>query len=84
MATEKVSLTLDSALLKEARGRAGRRGLSAYVDSALRRQLQRERIRKLLADLDTEFGPAQRDVIEKVRREWPIEKLRPRRKSRRG
>lgn len=84
MATEKVSLTLDRALLKEARGRVGRRGLSSYVDSALRRQLQHDRIRRLLAELDAEFGPAPAHLIRKARREWPDEKPRPRRESRRG
>ena len=47
MATEKVSLTLDEELVAEARERAGARGLSGYVNRALRHQLQRDRLAAL-------------------------------------
>jgi hypothetical protein len=71
MATEKVSLTLDRDLVRQARARGGRRGLSAFVDSALRLQLQHERLRALLDEMDAEHGPIPEDVLEAVRREWP-------------
>jgi len=39
MAMSKVSLSIEEDVLAEARERAGRRELSAYVSEALRRQL---------------------------------------------
>lgn len=71
MATEKVSLTLDRTVLKEARGRVGRRGLSSYVDAALRLKLQQDRLRALLADLEAAHGPVPERIRSEVRREWP-------------
>lgn len=71
MATAKVSLTLDEALLASARERAGRRGLSRYVNEALRLQLQHERLGDLLEELAHENGDMDPQVMDEVRREWP-------------
>ena len=71
MATEKVSLSLDEELLAGAREVVGIRGLSGYVNRALRRQLQRDRVAALLAEFDSEFGPVDPQLEEEVRREWP-------------
>lgn len=84
MATEKVSLTLDREVLKEARRRIGRRGLSSYVDSALRLKLQQERLRGLLTELEAEHGPIPPRVIAEVRREWVAKRNAPARAARRG
>ncbi|MGH2794838.1 MAG: CopG family transcriptional regulator [Actinomycetota bacterium] len=84
MATEKVSLTLDRGVLKEARGRVGRRGLSSYVDAALRHKLQQDRLRALLSELESEHGPVPKRIESEVRREWPADarsvKPKPRRR----
>jgi hypothetical protein len=71
MSTEKVSLTLDRDVLKEARGRVGRRGLSSYVDEALRLKLQHDRLRTLLSELEAAHGPISARIRSEVRREWP-------------
>ncbi len=71
MATAKTSLTLDKALLAAARELVGRRGLSRYVNRALRRQLQRDRLAGLLDELEQEAGPIEPQVMEEVRRLWP-------------
>jgi Arc/MetJ family transcription regulator len=71
MATEKVSLTLEEELLAEAREVVGARGLSTYVNRALRHQLQHDRLAGLLAELEREQGPIDPQVIEEVRRAWP-------------
>ena len=71
MRTEKVSLTLDGALLAEAREVVGSRKLSSYVNHALHLQLQHDRIASLLADLEEEKGPIERGVMEEVRKAWP-------------
>ncbi len=71
MATEKVSLTLDDVLLEAARKLVGRRGLSRYLNRALRHQLQRDRLVGLLDELEKEMGPIETQVMEEVRRAWP-------------
>lgn len=72
MRTEKVSLTLEKELLAEARGVVGARGLSTYLNRALRNQLQHDRLTALLAELEKEHGSIDPEVIEAVRQEWPI------------
>lgn len=71
MRTEKVSLTLEEELLSEAREVVGTRGLSSYVNRALRHQLQHDRLAGLLAELEQEKGPIEPEVMEEVRRAWP-------------
>lgn len=82
MPTEKLSLTLEQDVVAQAREKAGTRGLSAYVNEAVRKQLQHERIVAYLAELDEEFGPVPEAVMEEVRTEWPAtSELPPRRQS---
>jgi len=71
VASEKVSLTLDEDVLSSARNLVGRRGLSRYVNRAVRWQVQRDGIAALLEDLDKEFGPVDPKAMEEVRTEWP-------------
>jgi Arc/MetJ family transcription regulator len=71
MRTERVSLTLEKELLAEAREAVGARGLSSYVNRALRHQLQHDRLAGLLAELEQEKGPIEPSVTEEVRRAWP-------------
>ena len=71
MRTEKVSLTLDGEPLTEAREVVGARGLSSYVNQALRQRLQHDRLASLLAEMEQEHGPIDRRVLEEVRQEWP-------------
>lgn len=82
MPTEKVSLSLDPDLLQEARRAAGARGLSAFVNDALRVRVQHERVRRLLDEMDDEFGPVPDEVAEEVRKEWPELPGSPRRPRR--
>lgn len=67
MAGTKVSLSLDQELLAEARAAVGTRGLSRYVNRALRHQLQQDRLRRLLASLEAEHGPIDPATLEEVR-----------------
>lgn len=71
MPTEKVSLTLDQEVLAEARRVVGAGELSGYVNQAVERQLQRDRLRGLLDELAREHGPVDAATMEEVRREWP-------------
>ena len=70
MATSKVSLSIDEDVVAEARARAGRRELSSYVNDALRRQLQRDRLGELLAEMDAESGAVPDEVMEQARQPW--------------
>lgn len=70
MTVEKVSLSLDPDVVAEARELAGRGGLSALVNDALRVRLQHIRITRLLDAMDDEFGPVPDDVVEEVGRTW--------------
>jgi Arc/MetJ family transcription regulator len=70
MAVSKVSLSLDETVLAEARERAGRRELSSYVNDAVRRQLQRDRLGVLLAEMDAEAGPVPAALMEEARKTW--------------
>lgn len=70
MAVSKVSLSIDEDVLSEARDRAGRRELSSYVNDALRRQLQRDRLAELLTEMDAKSGPVPDDVMEQARQPW--------------
>ena len=68
MAVTKVSLTLDSDLVQEARERVGPRELSAYVNSALRQRLQHDRLAEFLTAADEEAGPVPEEGVEEARR----------------
>lgn len=78
VAVSKVSLSIDEDVLVEARSRAGRRELSSYVNDALRRQLQRDRLAELLAEMEADSGPIPDDVMEQARQPWrsPVAKRR--------
>ena len=75
MAVSKVSLSIDEEVLDEARARAGHRELSAYVNDALSRQLQHDRLGEFLAEMETESGPIPPEMLEEARELWrgPIE-----------
>ena len=77
MTTEKVSLTLDEDLVERARAAVGTRSLSGYVNEALRRQLQRDRLVAFLEASDRRVGPVGAEVMEEVRRSWPERAARP-------
>ncbi len=70
MAVTKVSLSLDTDLVEQARKIAGARALSSLVNDALRVRIQHARLRGLLADMDREFGAIPRAEHERARRTW--------------
>ena len=80
MSIAKVSLSLDDDLVAAARSRVGGRGLSGYVNEALRRRLQRDRLVELLGQMEAAAGPVDPGILEEVRRTWPAldEARRPR------
>ena len=70
MAVDKVSLSIEEDVLAEARTRAGRRELSAYVNEALIRQLQHDRLGELLDEMEKESGPIPSELLEEARALW--------------
>lgn len=71
MPVEKVSMSLDAEVLAQARERVGGRGVSAYVNAAVRRQLRRDALAEVLAEMREANGPVSDHTMEEVRRLWP-------------
>lgn len=68
---EKVSVSLDADVLAQARERVGGRGVSAYVNEAVRRQLRSDALAEVLAAMRETNGPVGDEAMEEVRRLWP-------------
>jgi Arc/MetJ family transcription regulator len=81
MSTEKVSLTLDDNLVQQARATVGTKSLSGYVNEALRRQLQRDRLIAFLDAADAQSGPISDELMEEVRHSWPERAARRKRSA---
>ena len=71
MAVTKVSMSLDADVLAQTRDRVGGRGVSAYVNEAVRRQLRRDALADLLVEMQAANGPVDDRLLEEVRRRWP-------------
>jgi hypothetical protein len=71
VAMKKVSVTLDADLVAEIKTEVGERGFSRYLNEALIRRRQRDRLEQLERDLTEEFGPIPDEVRDQVRKEWP-------------
>lgn len=72
MSTAKISTTLDEQRVAEAKARVGERGFSRYLDEALARQLQHDRLADLESDLAARFGAIPPQVQREIdAQEWP-------------
>jgi len=72
MSTTKVSTTLTEELVVEAKTRVGERGFSRYLDAALARQLQFDRLGDLEVELEREFGLIPQEARRRIdEMEWP-------------
>jgi hypothetical protein len=63
MGMTKLSVTVEEDLVDELRDRAGDRGISAFVNQAVRHELQLARLGELLADLENELGPPDETML---------------------
>jgi Arc/MetJ family transcription regulator len=73
MKMKKVSVTIEDDLEAGVRERVGAREFSAYVNAALRRTLQADRLSELLRELEVEHGPIPAEVVAEVGAEsWPL------------
>ena len=69
--TAKVSVSLPADLTSDVRRRVGSRGFSAYVAGAVRRQLERDNLDALLAEMETANGPVSDNFLAAVEALWP-------------
>lgn len=72
--TTVVSVSMHSGTIGAVRGRAGRRGVSAYIEAAVQRQIERDNLDELIAAAEAEHGPiteeeiaAKRQVLARAR-----------------
>jgi hypothetical protein len=63
MGMTKLSVTVEEDLVDELRERAGDRGISAFVNQAVRHELHLARLGELLADLENELGPPDEAMV---------------------
>ncbi|MFF0115323.1 hypothetical protein [Streptomyces prasinus] len=56
--TSGISVTLTAGTLHAIRERVGKRGVSAYLEKAAQRQIERDNLDELIADFDKVHGPA--------------------------
>ncbi|MFF1508245.1 hypothetical protein [Streptomyces sp. NPDC058326] len=53
-----ISVSLTAGTLQAIRERVGKRGVSAYLEKAAQRQIERDNLDELIADFDKAHGPA--------------------------
>ncbi|MFK4149412.1 hypothetical protein [Streptomyces sp. NPDC004065] len=62
-----VSVSLHEGTIAALKARTGRRGMSAYVEALIQRQLERGRLRELIEDAEAEHGPVDQTAVETKR-----------------
>lgn len=61
--TSRIAVSLTVGTLQAIRGRVGRRGVSAYLERAAQRQIERDNLNDLIAEFDQANGPADPEVV---------------------
>nr|WP_166027768.1 hypothetical protein [Streptomyces chilikensis] len=62
-----VSVSLHEGTIAALKQRTGRRGMSAYVEALIQRELERERLRELIAAAEAEHGPVDPRAVDTKR-----------------
>ena len=68
---DKVSVSMPPEVSAAVRARVGRREFSRYVTAAVRRQLERDQLDSLLAEMEAVNGPVSAEMLEEVEALWP-------------
>lgn len=75
--TRAVSVSLHAGTIDAVRSRVGKRGVSAYVEAAVQRQIERDNLDEIIAAAEAEHGPltpeevnAKRAVLAQARRRY--------------
>ncbi|MCE7009505.1 hypothetical protein LWC34_42860 [Kibdelosporangium philippinense] len=66
--TTVVSVSMHSGTVSAVRSRAGRRGVSAYIEAAVQRQIERDNLDELIAAAEAEHGSISADEVDDKRR----------------
>ncbi|MFF9122633.1 hypothetical protein ACF09J_04900 [Streptomyces sp. NPDC014889] len=61
--TSGISVTLTTGTLQAIRERVGKRGVSAYLEKAAQRQIERDNLDELISDFDKVHGPADPEAL---------------------
>jgi hypothetical protein len=61
--TMSISVSFHSGTIESVRSRVGRRGVSAYVEAAVQRQIERDNLAEIVADLEATHGPYTPDEL---------------------
>jgi len=75
---DKVSVSMPPEVSAAVRTRVGRREFSRYVTAAVRRQLERDQLDALLAEMEAVNGPVSAEILEEVEALWPDAEDEPR------
>ncbi|MDT0308399.1 hypothetical protein RM780_15720 [Streptomyces sp. DSM 44917] len=62
-----VSVSLHEGTIAALKARTGRRGMSAYVEALIQRQLERDRLRELIEDSEAAHGPVDQAAVDAKR-----------------
>lgn len=62
-----VSVSLHEGTIAALKARTGKRGMSAYVEAIIQRQLERDRVRELIEDAEANHGPVDQVAVETKR-----------------
>ena len=67
----KVSVSMPEELAEAVRARTGAGGFSRYVTEAVDREIRHDLLGELIDELEAEYGPVPRELLDEARREWP-------------
>lgn len=62
-----VSVSLHEGTITALKAHTGKRGMSAYVEALIQRQLERARLRELIEDSEADHGPVDQAAVESKR-----------------
>ncbi|AWZ08286.1 MULTISPECIES: hypothetical protein [unclassified Streptomyces] len=65
--TRPVSVSLHEGTIAALKARTGKRGMSAYIEALVQRQLERDRLRELIEDSEAVNGPADQAAVDEKR-----------------
>ncbi|MBZ3900887.1 hypothetical protein [Streptomyces griseiscabiei] len=67
--TKSVSVSVHEGTIAAVRSRVGKRGISAYVEAAVRRQIERDQLDELIAANEELHGPLTQEEIDAAEHE---------------
>ncbi|MEE1765926.1 MULTISPECIES: hypothetical protein [unclassified Streptomyces] len=67
--TKSASISLHEGTIEALRSRVGERGMSAYVEAAVQRQIERDQLDELIAANEEMHGPLTQEEIDAAERE---------------